>query len=127
MSTIRINELARELEVPSRTIVESLGEFGVADKKTHSSAIEPDLAGKIRAYFAEGLDARRAAAAISPDAGSVQAESEAVAERPPPTPPALPKPEAVKPEPPKVEIAKPESVKPESVKPESVKPRICQA
>ena len=40
MSKIRINELARELEVKPNRILELLPEFGVEEKKTHSSSIE---------------------------------------------------------------------------------------
>ena len=40
MSKIRINELARELEVKPNVILDMLPELGVADKKTHSSSID---------------------------------------------------------------------------------------
>ena len=36
MSKIRINELARELEVKPNVILDLLPELGVPDKKTHS-------------------------------------------------------------------------------------------
>src|SRR5688572_16526435 len=48
MSKIRINELARELEVPNGRILELLPELGVTEKKTHSSSIDDDVAIKIR-------------------------------------------------------------------------------
>ncbi len=48
MSKIRINELARELEVKPTRILDLLPEFGVAEKKTHSSSIDEDVALKIR-------------------------------------------------------------------------------
>jgi translation initiation factor IF-2 len=56
MGKIRINELARELEVKSNVILEYLAEIGVQEKKSHSSALEDDLADKVRAHFhaAEG-------------------------------------------------------------------------
>ncbi|MFN9919761.1 MAG: translation initiation factor IF-2 [Acidobacteriota bacterium] len=41
---IRINELARELEVKPKTILDMLPELGVSEKKTHSSSIEVDIA-----------------------------------------------------------------------------------
>ena len=44
MSKIRINELARELEVKPNRILELLPEFGVEEKKTHSSSIDEDVA-----------------------------------------------------------------------------------
>src|SRR5260370_41278929 len=48
MSKVRINELARQLEVPSHMILDLLPELGVAEKKTHSSSIEDDVAEAIR-------------------------------------------------------------------------------
>src|SRR5579871_5410848 len=51
MSKIRINELARQLEVKSREVIEKLAEFGVAEKVTHSSSIDDDMAEKLRAYY----------------------------------------------------------------------------
>ena len=50
---IRINDLARELEVKSKALLDYLLEIGVADKRSHSSAIEDDLAEKVRAHFRE--------------------------------------------------------------------------
>src|SRR5258708_3342989 len=37
---IRINDLARELEVKSKAILDVLEEVGVTEKKTHSSSVE---------------------------------------------------------------------------------------
>src|SRR5579863_9711904 len=51
MSKIRINELARELEVKAHEIIDKLPELGVADKKTHSSSIDDDVADKLRVAF----------------------------------------------------------------------------
>ncbi|MCC7340231.1 MAG: translation initiation factor IF-2 [Bryobacterales bacterium] len=48
---MRINELARELEVKTGVILDLLPELGVEDKKTHSSTIEPDLAELVRAHL----------------------------------------------------------------------------
>ena len=50
MSKVRINDLARELEVKSRPILDALEAIGVLGK-THSSSIEADQAEKVRAYF----------------------------------------------------------------------------
>src|SRR5215472_12257648 len=50
---IRINDLARELEVKSKTILEVLPKVGVTEKKTHSSSIEEDEAERVKRYFAE--------------------------------------------------------------------------
>ena len=44
MSKIRINDLARELEVKSKAILDVLPLVGVTEKKTHSSSIEVDEA-----------------------------------------------------------------------------------
>jgi translation initiation factor IF-2 len=44
MKKIRINELARELEVKPGVIIELLPELGVQEKKTHSSSIDEDVA-----------------------------------------------------------------------------------
>ncbi|HYL91531.1 MAG TPA: translation initiation factor IF-2 [Alphaproteobacteria bacterium] len=49
---IRINDLARELEVKSKSILDVLTEVGVKEKKTHSSSLEADEAEKVRKHFA---------------------------------------------------------------------------
>ncbi len=48
MSKIRINELARQLEIPSHMILEMLPELGVTEKKTHSSSIDEPVAELVR-------------------------------------------------------------------------------
>src|ERR1700680_3802581 len=48
MSKSRINELARELEVKPNVILETLAELGIADKKTHSSSLDDDVALQVR-------------------------------------------------------------------------------
>src|SRR5580704_3917569 len=53
MQKIRINDLARELEVKSKAIPDVLLKVGVTEKKTHSSSIEVDEAEKVKKYFAE--------------------------------------------------------------------------
>src|ERR1700736_2939726 len=61
MSKIRINDLARELEVKSKAILDVLQEVGVTEKKTHSSSIEEHEAVKVRAHFrAAAADSRTA-------------------------------------------------------------------
>ena len=50
MSKVRINDLARELEVKSRPILDALEAIGVTGK-THSSSIEADQAERVREYF----------------------------------------------------------------------------
>ena len=54
MGKIRINELARELEVKSNVIIDYLAGIGIPDKKSHSSALDDDLADKVRAHFRVG-------------------------------------------------------------------------
>jgi translation initiation factor IF-2 len=48
---IRINDLARELEVKAKAILDILPEVGVTEKKTHSSSIEEDEAVRVRKHF----------------------------------------------------------------------------
>ncbi len=48
MKKIRINELARELEVKPGVIIEMLPELGVHEKKTHSSSVDEDVALELR-------------------------------------------------------------------------------
>ncbi|MGB8128746.1 MAG: translation initiation factor IF-2 [Candidatus Angelobacter sp.] len=48
---IRINDLARELEVKAKAILDVLPEVGVTEKKTHSSSIEEDEAVRVRKHF----------------------------------------------------------------------------
>src|SRR5579883_3650726 len=54
MSKVRINDLARELEVKSKAILDVLPEIGVTEKKTHSSSLEADEAERVRAHFNRG-------------------------------------------------------------------------
>jgi translation initiation factor IF-2 len=54
---IRINDLARELEVKSKQILDVLIKVGVTEKKTHSSSVEADEAEKVRKYFHENSGA----------------------------------------------------------------------
>ena len=51
---IRINELARELEVKAKAILDLLPGLGVAEKKTHSSSIDVDTAEKVRRMIQGG-------------------------------------------------------------------------
>src|SRR6476620_11536144 len=58
MKKIRINELARELEVKAHEILDRLPELGVSEKKTHSSSIDEDVAIKLRQYFGQSSEPR---------------------------------------------------------------------
>jgi hypothetical protein len=55
-TNVRINELARELEVKAQAILEALPEIGVEEKKTHSSSLDEPLAQEIRDYFQKKAD-----------------------------------------------------------------------
>ena len=70
MSKVRINDLARELEVKSRAILDVLTDVGVTEKKTHSSSLEADEAERVRVHFNRGGRA-------SGGQGGSRAESEA--------------------------------------------------
>ena len=65
---IRISDLARELAVKAKSIIDYLPEVGITEKKTHSSSISSSAADKIRKYF-KGLT----------DAGSMKGEGAHVA------------------------------------------------
>src|SRR5579863_8512747 len=54
MSKVRINDLAREMEVKSRQILDILAELGLGEGKTHSSSLEGDEADRVRAHFERG-------------------------------------------------------------------------
>ena len=71
MSKVRINDLARELEVKSKAILDVLPVVGVTEKKTHSSSIEADEAERVRKHFA----GQRGASAAR-DGGSRSGEPE---------------------------------------------------
>ena len=70
MSKVRINDLARELEVKSREILDTLTAVGVTEKKTHSSSLESDEAERVRAYLKRG--SRSASETQSRSAGNGQ-------------------------------------------------------
>jgi len=57
MSKVRINDLARELEVKSKAILDVLPIVGVTEKKTHSSSLEEHEAEKVRAHFKGSAEA----------------------------------------------------------------------
>src|SRR6476646_9481915 len=53
MTKIRINELARELEVKPNVILDMLPELGVTEKKTHSSSVDEPVAIEIKRRLTE--------------------------------------------------------------------------
>src|SRR5690349_24856480 len=100
MTKIRINELARELEVKPNVILDMLPELGVAEKKTHSSSIDEPVAIEVKrrltgesngspAVSPETVSAPQHAADAGPAAEQSHAPSasrhETPAEAPPPT------------------------------------------
>src|SRR2546422_11599699 len=86
---IRINELARELEVKAKAIIDYLPEAGVTEKKTHSSSIELAAAEKVRKHFRDLADAEAAAdAAAAADKAAKEAAAKTVRSKPQPVAPA---------------------------------------
>jgi translation initiation factor IF-2 len=96
---IRINELARELEVKAKAIIDYLPEAGVTEKKTHSSSIEVEAAVKVREHFravaeAEAEAEQKAVAdKVAKDAAARAARMKPAVVAPPP-PPVIPPPPA---------------------------------
>src|SRR6202171_410559 len=64
-SQVRINELARELEVKAKAIIDLLPGYGVTEKKTHSSSIPADVAVKVREHLQGAANAEAAAEATA--------------------------------------------------------------
>src|ERR1700680_1502804 len=62
MSKVRINDLARELEVKSKAILDALPIVGVTEKKTHSSSLEEHEAEKVRAHIRGSSEAQSSSA-----------------------------------------------------------------
>jgi translation initiation factor IF-2 len=65
MSKIRINDLARELEVKSREILDVLTTVGVTEKKTHSSSLEDFEADLVRKHLRGRSEASSSSAKTS--------------------------------------------------------------
>jgi len=125
---IRINELARELEVKAKFIIDYLPEAGVTEKKTHSSSIDVEAAVRVRKHFRDLADAdaaaeeRVVAEKAAKDAAAKAARMKpavAVAPLPPPvvtapSPAPVAQVAAVEPPPPAEPAPPPVIVKPES-------------
>ena len=110
INQVRINELARELEVKAKAIIDLLPGFGVTEKKTHSSSIPADVAEKVRASIQGQAQAEAdAEAKAKADKDAKDAAARAALRKPaapapiaPPVavaPPAAPKPVAAPPAP----------------------------
>ena len=65
---VRINELARELEIKAKTLIEFLPETGFTEKVTHSSSISVEVAEKARRHFLGMAEAESAAETAKADA-----------------------------------------------------------
>jgi translation initiation factor IF-2 len=74
MSKVRINDLARELEVKSKAILDTLPQVGITEKKTHSSSLEEHEAEKVRAYLRSSGDGSAPAAKSMSRAGRGEEE-----------------------------------------------------
>ncbi len=100
MASIRINELARELEIKSKAIQDFLPDLGITEKRSHSSTLEDDLADKVRAHFRALASVERAErpAPARPSASTPPSPPPAVAaptaSEPAPAPAPTPKPAA---------------------------------
>src|SRR5581483_82345 len=73
MTKIRINELARELEVKPSVILDMLPELGVTEKKTHSSSIDEPVALEVKRRLGGESNGAPHAAAPEPDRGPIPA------------------------------------------------------
>src|SRR5271165_5808829 len=83
MSKVRINDLARELEVKSKAILDTLPIVGVTEKKTHSSSLEEHEAEKVRVYLRGSSEAQSPSArAARPLRGRNQDEDRFIAHLP---------------------------------------------
>src|SRR5215475_9411120 len=93
---VRINELARELEVKAKAIIDLLPGYGVSEKKTHSSSIPEDVAEKVRRHLKGVADAEAAAeekARVDKEAKDAAAKAARMRPATPaPAPPATPAP-----------------------------------
>ncbi len=87
MKKIRINELARECEQPNSVILALLPQFGITEKKTHSSSIDEEIADKIRRHFGIVVEREQAEPVAAPEEPAPEQAPVAVAvEAPPPQP-----------------------------------------
>ncbi|HEV2199622.1 MAG TPA: translation initiation factor IF-2 [Bryobacteraceae bacterium] len=107
MSKIRINELARELEVKPNVIIDLLPELGVAEKKTHSSSLDDDVALQIRRRLGSVAEeeAPKPPAAAAPPFAPPPPATTAPVRRPEPAAMAEPASETPRQEAPRVESA----------------------
>src|SRR5690349_8963366 len=143
MSKIRINDLARELEVKSKAILDVLPEIGVTEKKTHSSSLEEHEAVKVRAHFSAASEAQiasRSARSSRADADEIKTKIDLShiskpgdvlkaiisKQQPPPAAPArpAPAPQPVEAKPATTASAPPAAKVPQPSPPAAVPPRL---
>src|SRR5882724_676032 len=120
VNQVRINELARELEVKAKAIIDLLPGYGVTEKKTHSSSIPADVAEKVRKnILGQAEEEAKAEAAAKAEKESKEAAAKAARMRPPAPPTAPPQasvtPAVTKPVAPIAPIAKPAAPAPAPV------------
>ena len=97
INQVRINELARELEVKAKAIIDLLPGFGVTEKKTHSSSIPAEVAVKVRAAIQGQAQAEADAEAKAKAEKEAKDSAAKAALRKPAAPPPAPAPVAAKP------------------------------
>ncbi|MGB2899633.1 MAG: translation initiation factor IF-2 [Candidatus Acidiferrum sp.] len=112
VNQVRINELARELEVKAKAIIDLLPGYGVTEKKTHSSSIPADVAEKVRKnILGHAEEEAKAEAAAKTEKEAKEAAAKAARMRPPAPPPVPPQasvtPAVTKPVTPAAPVAKP--------------------
>ncbi len=113
---IRINELARELEIKAKVLIDFLPEIGVTEKKTHSSSLDLDHAELVRKHFQSLAEAEAAAEAEK------TAKATAAKARPAAKPAAAPPAPAVRPAAPAAAPAAPVAAKPAAAPPAAAAP-----
>ena len=113
---IRINELARELEIKAKVLIDYLPEIGVTEKKTHSSSLDLDHAELVRKHFQSVAEAEAAAEAEK------QAKASAAKARPAAKPAAAPPAPAARPAAPTAAPVAPVAAKPAAAPPAAVAP-----
>ncbi len=113
---IRINELARELEIKAKVLIDYLPEIGVTEKKTHSSSLDLDHAELVRKHFQSLAEAEAAAEAEK------QAKATAAKARPAAKPAAAPPAPAARPAAPVAAPVAPVAAKPAAAPPAAVAP-----
>ncbi|MFB3916683.1 MAG: translation initiation factor IF-2 [Terriglobales bacterium] len=75
---IRINDLARELEVKSKAILDVLPSVGITEKKTHSSSLEAEEAEKVRAHFRAEAEAAGQSSTARPARPGTRVEADEI-------------------------------------------------